>query len=103
MSHTFPRRLVHVITSFYPETHLIREEAETQRGKVSGPRGPNWDVREQVLLYSKTLIILVNPWGDIKDEKTVERAPGKGGGGGDAGGGGGGGVNHQWNVMNYSL
>ena len=45
----------------------------------------------------------MNRCGDIQDEKTVERAPGKAGGGDDVGGGGGGGVNHQWNVMNYSL
>jgi len=69
--------LVHIVTSFYPETHLIHEETETQRGKVTCSRGPNCDVREQGLLYSKTLIILVNHWRDIRDEKTVEEPQGK--------------------------
>lgn len=63
---TFPRRLVHSSSSVYPETHLIREKTEIQRGQVTGPRGPNCGVREQGLLYSRTLIVLVNHWGDMR-------------------------------------
>lgn len=72
MGQTFPRRLVHISFSVYPETHLIHEKTETQRGQVTGPRGPNCGAREQGLLYSRTLIVLVNHWGDMRDEKTGE-------------------------------